>query len=376
MNGLDRSDWTAIRARFPALARRVWLDTASMGLLAQPVREVLRREIDSWNEGTAAWHAWDTRAEEARELFARVLGADRDQVALLNSLSAAASQVAESLAAPARSGGANIVVGRDEFQSNLFPWMNQERRGFEVRLVPYRDGAIRVADLIDATDSNTALIAVSHVQSASGYRIALGRLAQATRERRIRLFVDATQSLGALRVPLEGIDFVAAAAYKWLLCPRGTAFLYVAAERLEETFPLQPSWKTPEEVYARYYGPPFELAKRASRLDVSLPGLVWLGAVPALALLQEVGPAAIEERDLELAARFRAGLRALGLEPLFTESESSPIVALRVRDPKSLCTRLERERIVAAVRGEYLRTSFHFYNDEEDVERALSALRG
>ncbi len=376
MNALGPPDWNRVRERFPALARRVWLDTASMGLLADSVRETLRREIDSWNDGNASWHDWDTRAEQARELYARVLGTERDQIALVNSLSAAASQVAESLPAPRRRGEANIVVGRDEFQSNLFPWMNQQRRGFDVRLVPYREGAIRAEDLIEATDIHTALIAVSHVQSASGYRIDLGRLAEAARERRVRLFVDATQSLGALRLPVEGIDYVAAAAYKWLLCPRGAAFLYVGGERLQEMVPLQPSWKTPEDLYARYYGPPFEPAQRASRLDVSLPWLMWLGAIPALELLLAIGPAAIEGRDLELAARFRAGLRELGLEPLFVERESSPIVALRVQDPEGLRTRLERERIVAAVRGGYLRTSFHFYNDEEDVERALSALRG
>jgi selenocysteine lyase/cysteine desulfurase len=213
------------------------------------------------------------------------------------------------------------------------------------------------------------------VQSASGYRVDLETLAGACRARGARLFVDATQSLGALRVSLDGVDFLATTAYKWLLSPRGTAFLYVAPERLAEQVPLQPSWKTPADPYAAYYGPPLERAADASALDVSLAWPVWLGTARALELLLEIGPRAIEERDLELARRFRHGLRAIGLAPLFEEPECSQIVALKVGDPEALEASLARDGVVAAVRGCYLRASFHLFNDEQDVERALAALR-
>ena len=294
-------------------------------------------------------------------------------MALLPSLSAGASQVAECVPFTP---GANLVVGRDEFRSNLYPWMNQERRGFELRLVPFRDGRLPVEDVVAAIDERTALVGVSHVQSSNGYRIALEPLSEACRAHGARLFVDATQSVGALRLPLEGIDFLAAGAYKWMLSPRGAAFLHVAPDRLEELTPLQPSWKTPDDPYASYYGPPYAPPERASKLDGSLAWPIWLGTARALELVTSVGLEAIEARDLELSRKFREGLAAIGLAPLFGEEESSHVVGLALPDPPAVERALERERVVAAVRGQYLRVSFHFYNDESDVERCLAALRG
>jgi selenocysteine lyase/cysteine desulfurase len=102
---------------------------------------------------------------------------------------------------------------------------------------------------------------------------------------------------------------------------------------------------------------------------------VWTGTARALEFLLDVGPAAIAARDLDLAGRFRAGLEELGASPLFGAEGSSQIVALRIPDAARVEEALGREGVVAAVRAGYLRTSFHFFNDEEDVDRALHALR-
>jgi len=368
-------DWGRVRGLFPAAAGDVvYLDTGAYGPGPTPVREAVEEALAAWSNGTGAWREWEQRAEDARGLFARLIGAAPGNVALLHALSAAASQVAESLPAPEVPGGANLVVGAEEFRSNLFPWMNQERRGFELRLVPFRDGRIPAEDMAAAVDERTALVAASHVQSSNGYRIDLEALVSACRAVGARLFVDATQSAGALRIPLDGIDYLAAGAYKWLLSPRGSAFLYAAPDRLAELRPLQPSWKTPTDPHESYYGPPYEPAESASRLDGSLAWPVWVGTARALELVLELGIEAIERRDLELSRRFRAGLPGIGLRPLFGEDESSQIVGLRVPDPAAVKRSLADAKIVAAVRGTYLRTSFHFFNDERDVDRALEAL--
>ena len=368
-------DWPAVRALFPAAGgEAVYLDTAAYGPGPTPVHEEVAEALRGWSDGTGSWRAWEARAEDARRLFAELIGARPVDVALLHSLSAASSQVAACLPAPAAGRRANLVVGHDEFRSNLFPWLAQERRGFEIRMVPFEDGRLPAAAVAAAVDGDTALVAVSHVQSSNGYRIDLAPLVDACARHGARLFVDATQSAGALRLPLDGVDYLATGAYKWMLAPRGSAFLYVAPGRLAELFPLQPSWKTPEDPHASYYGPPLQPATRASALDSSLSWPVWVGTARALELICELGIDAIEARDLELSARFRAGLGAVGLAPLFAEPESSPIVGLRVSNPEAVKAALAEERVVAAVRGSYLRTSFHFFNDESDVDRALAAL--
>ena len=369
-------DWTRLRALFPAVRDGVYLNTASYGPGPDPVREAVEEGLREWSTGEGDWPAWEARAVKSRGLMARFAGTTPECVTLTSSLSAAAAQVAESLPAPPSPEAANIVCGREEFRSNLYPWMNQAARGFEIRLVDFHDGRLDPKDLVAAVDARTSLVAVSHVQSANGYRIALAPLVEACRANGARLFVDATQSLGALAIPLDGIDYLAAAAYKWLLSPRGAAFLLVAPERLGEMRPLQPSWKTPADPYRDYYGPPYDPPRDASALDASLAWPVWLGTTRALELLCEIGAEAIEERDLELARRFRTGLGAAGLAPLFDEEESSQIVALSVPDAEATRAALRAAGVRAAVRSGYLRASFHFYNDESDVDRALAALSG
>jgi len=118
-----------------------------------------------------------------------------------------------------------------------------------------------------------------------------------------------------------------------------------------------------EDVHASYLGPPLRLARDARRLDTSPAWHCWVGAAPALALINEIGVESIHEHDLALANRFRAGL---GLRP-----GDSAIVSA---DIPGAAERLEAAGIRAAVRGGRLRTSWHVYNTKEDVDRAVDVL--
>lgn len=364
-------NWQAIRDLFPAVERQTYLNTATYGPGPRPVLQAVEAALRDWSGGRGDWLEWEAAGERARELFARLIGAPVSQVALLPAVSAAAGLVAAQLP---HSPGANLVVGESEFRSNLFPWWLQERRGFEVRRVPFRQGRLVLDDLLAALDERTVLVAVSSVQSATGYRLPLEELGRRCRRLGARLFVDGTQSVGALRFPLEAVDYLAVVGYKWLLAPRGSGYLYVAPRRMGEIEPLFAGWKSPPDPHETYYGPPLEFASRASRFDLSLAWPVWPGAEAALGLILEIGIAAIEERDLALAVAFRQGVRGLGLRPLFSREESSPIVSLPVPRPEVVGQALAEERVVGAVRGGLLRLCFHFFNDESDVARALEAL--
>jgi selenocysteine lyase/cysteine desulfurase len=200
------------------------------------------------------------------------------------------------------------------------------------------------------------------VQSATGEVADLDAL----RATGARLFVDATQAAGAFPLDVSGIDYLGAAAYKWLLCPRGLAFLYVRPERLSEVEPWLAGWKSTPDAYNRYFGPPRDLTDDARRLDVSLAWFSAAGGRTSLELLSELGVDRIAAHDLALASRFCAGH---GLaEP------ASPIVRLAVPDAEHTLARLEAAGIRAAGRAGAVRLSFHLYNTEADVDRALEAL--
>ncbi|MGH2711982.1 MAG: aminotransferase class V-fold PLP-dependent enzyme [Actinomycetota bacterium] len=356
-----------LRDLFPALREVTYLNTATAALGATPVVEALRAAEDEWASGEFSWQAWETAgAEPTRDIFARLVGGRGEHVGLYGSVSAAAASVAASLE-PGR-----IVVGSREFQSNLFPWLALERRGFEVVQVPATEGVVRTDALIEAIDEGTMLVAVSEVQSANGFRVHLAEIAQACKAHGAQLFLDAIQSLGALEY-VPGADYVASHGYKWLLAPRGAAWMWVTPDRLNDLYPLAPSWKNVPEPYADYYGGPIELPEHGRRLDMSLAWLTWPGALAALRIIDDLDPAEVEERCLSLAREFReeAGRRSFKLVP---EDAPSQIQALSVPDPAALKARLSERRVIGAIRDGSFRVGFHAYNDERDLATALDAL--
>ena len=127
------------------------------------------------------------------------------------------------------------MVPAEEYPSNIYPWMNLAGRGVSVRLVPSRDGRIWPEDLVAAMDATTRVLAISHVEFASGFRNDLDRLAELCHARGVALFVDAIQGLGPLVIDVRKtpIDFLAADGHKWLLGPEGAGLLFVRRDWID-----------------------------------------------------------------------------------------------------------------------------------------------
>jgi selenocysteine lyase/cysteine desulfurase len=265
------------RELFPALRSTVWLDTPAAPPGAEPFVQALREVMSAWSSGGFDQDAWDATRGEARGLFARLVGVDPATVSTHGSLAEAATTVAGSLPL------GRVVVAAEEFRSNLFPW----RARHQVVAVPARGGATRVEDLIDALDRRTLLLAVSEVTSREGQQLELPALRAATDRVGARLFVNLTQSLGALRFDAEAVrpDYLAVHGYRWLLCPRDAAWLATRPDRLEELRPLAPSW-TSTGPAARLVRRPVAPGRRRHPLR-RLPSLVLLGG-------RRRGPAAAE----------------------------------------------------------------------------------
>lgn len=286
----------------------------------------------------------------------------------MGSVGEAAATVAASL--PGK--GGTIVVGDSEFRSNLFPWLALEGRGYRVIRVP-AGTAGRTDSLLAAVDERTTLIAVSHVLSADGERVDLARLRAAADAVGARIFADVTQSLGVLGMdlPVSRPDYLAVHGYKWLLCPRGAAWL--VTPHYSELRPLMPSWKSTAD--GGYFGGSPRLAAGAARCDTSPAWLSWVGAEAALALLARLPAAAVERHCLTLAAAFLEGALDSGATPVST-GQLSHIAAVQVPDPDSVRRRLRSHGVQAQVLSDRLRVGFHYFNNDEDVAAALRALRG
>jgi selenocysteine lyase/cysteine desulfurase len=327
----------------------VYCNTASYGLPPRPAWDALQAVLTDWQGGRTSWERWGETTDASRAAFARLIRVDPARVAVGATVSELVGSVITALPA-----GARVVVPDIEFTSLLFPLLVQSR--LDVRTVPVAEVAGAVADGAD-------VVAFSAVQMSTGEVAELDAIVEAAAGVDAITVCDATQGLGWLPIDGERLDVLVCSAYKWLMSPRGTAFLSVSERVLDDVVPHSAGWYAGEDVHSSYFGPPLRLAASARRLDVSPAWFSWVGTAPALELIEEIGIDAIHAHDLALANRFRAGLE---LEP-----SHSAIVSVDIPDAAD---RLARAGIVAAMRGGRLRTSWHVYNTEGDVDRVLDAL--
>jgi selenocysteine lyase/cysteine desulfurase len=329
----------------------VYLNTASYGLPPDPAWEALQAALADWRGGRTSWEPWNRLVDRARAAFARMTGAAVEDVTVGANVSGLIAQIAASVPA-----GTRVLAADVEFESLIFPFLAQQGRGVSVRFVP-------LSRLAEAVDGDTDLVAVSAVQSSSGELAALDDIAAAARHHGALTVVDATHGVGWLPLDATRFDALACAAYKWLMCPRGTAFMALAPALAERIVPSQAGWFATEDPLEATFGPPLRLAADARRFDTSPAWFSWVGTAPVLELVNRIGVAAIHAHDLALANRFRAGL---GLGP-----GDSAIVMTDVPGAEE---KLARAGIMAAVKLGRVRASFHLYNTEADVDAALTAL--
>jgi cysteine desulfurase / selenocysteine lyase len=368
-------DHAAVRSLFPGLSEVVYLDTAACGIGSSPVREALCEWTDRWMAGSLRFRDVDAAAEESRRLFAPIIGADSDEVALIPSVSTAAGTIAAQL--PERRSGANVVVGAVEYSSNYFPWLLLKEKGYEVRVVPPLGDTLPVDSFAARIDRRTRLVAVSAVQSATGWRADLPALAEACRQAGAWFFVDAAQAAGALPLDVrrEGIDFLATVNNKFLLGTRGIGYLYVRRELLSEMRPVLAGRRAAADPGRALYGPEMELSPTASRLDNTLAWLPTLAEPRSLGILHGFGLANVYKRNRMLADRLYGALAECGLLPdPFPPAHRSTIVSVRVPNSEAAAASLRAGGVIAGARGGQVRLSVHFYNTEAEIDRAVRLL--
>jgi cysteine desulfurase/selenocysteine lyase len=391
-----------VRSCFPGTQGRVFLDAACISLAPGQAVEALNafaQQMLLCTERDASSHhvAFDRTAGPARREIAKLIGAQPTDIALVESTTHALEIVAASV--PLKCDDV-ILVGETEFLGLAVPWIpRQERDGFHIQIVPHRNGRLLVDDYAAAMTAQTRLLLLSSVQWNNGFRADLAAFSQIAQERGVLLVVDAIQQLGAL--PLDvgqtPVDFLVCGGHKWLNAPAGRGFLYVHPRRVAELMP--PAWgylniQTPPEGWARYFGTPtipavrpYEFAKSARRFEVggtsNYPGNVVLAA--SVALMNELGRDAIADHIRARCEVLIDGLRRAGatvVSPL-GENERSSIVTFTLgqgpeRDRACLEQLWDRrivisERYTAGVGG--LRTSVHFYNNDDDVRQLAEAVR-
>ncbi len=368
--GIDKASVDVYRKEFPIVNAGIYLDHA--GVAPIPVRVI--REVDSFlgeaaGKAVMSYESWMERVEEVRALSARLVRAEKDEIAFIKNTSHGISIITGGLDWKE---GDNVLIFEKEFPSNIYPWLDLKRKGVEVRFIPHRGDRIRLEEIETLMDSRTRLVSMSSVQSSNGFMIDLKELGGLCRRNGVLFFVDAIQSLGV--VPMDvgefGVDFLAADGHKWLLAPEGTGIFYCRMELAAELNPNLIGWKSVKSDYD-FENIDFTLKENALRFEegsFNVMGIRALGA--ALDMLFEIGIERIGVRvhDLGDVIMDEAEGRGFRVRTPRDRKERGGIVSFSGDfDPAGLKKVLRESNIVVNNRGGALRMAPHFYNTEEEI---------
>jgi selenocysteine lyase/cysteine desulfurase len=366
-----------VRHRFPIFERLVYINSCSQGALSDSVRKAYQAYLEDWDEKGAPWEYWVERTETARVAFARLVGADPDEVAVTTSLSAGVSALASGLRYAGKR--SKIVLTDYEFPTVGQIWHAQASRGGRVVHVPAADdGTVPIERFDRAIDDETLIVSITHVSYRSGSLLDAERIVRLAHDRGAMVLLDAYQSVGSLPVDVRAldVDFLAAGVLKYLLGSAGLGFLYCRRELVERFWPTATGWFADEDVFAmdhRDYSP----ARTAARFQSGTPPIppIYAG-IAGIELMEAIGIAETREHVNGLNSRLLEGLdelRARVVTPRRPKRRGA-LICVASLDAPALVAALRREGIVTSSRNGNLRISAHCYNSVEDVDAVLASL--
>ena len=370
---------------FPVLRKWHFFNHAGVCPLPRVAADALRQYADEASAGAYLDTTWYPRLARLRAVLARMINATPGEIALLKNTSEGLATVAAGLDfAP----GDRIITTAVEYSSNMYPWMDlAHRRGVELVVVPAHtrpDGTIVVneADIeTELAKPRTKLLAISHVQFATGQRMDVLRLGRACHSHGVLFCLDAIQTVGVLPVDVVAahVDFLAADGHKWLLGPEGAGFLYVRRGVMDRLRPPMLGWNSVRNPFAfgTYDLTPKPDASRYECGTLTVPA--FLSLLASAELLSHVGVDFISARLKLLTDRLAAGLLDKGYTVVSPRENgrwcgSIPFTRHGMDHPAE-CHRLRtHHRVELVAREGRLRASPHFYNTTEQIDVLLNAV--
>lgn len=354
-----------------------YLDHARVGPLSRPAARALAGAAALASRmAPADLDRLFALGDAAREAAAGLLGARPHEVALAPSTSNGLFTVAAALRGPG-----TVLVPRDEFPANVYPWLRFAGRGGpDVRLLDSDAGRHITPDLLRSRlTPGVVALAVSAVDSLTGHVAPLAALKEVLGPRRL-LIVDAIQGLGSVPLEAEAADVLVSGGQKWLRAGWGAALLLIRDRCGARLSPGLGGWAGVAEPFGdRHPAPPLPGAAAHLATNPDFPAAAALGA--ALDdLARQGGPAAVGARIRATLAELLDRARHAGAEVLLDglgPGERAGIGAFRLpgHDPAAVHRTLEAAGVVTTRRGEWIRLSPHASTPPAAVGLFAEALR-
>jgi selenocysteine lyase/cysteine desulfurase len=362
------------RSHFPILGSKAYLYSCSQGALSDVAEAGMAAYAASWRTSSDPWGEWMAAYEALRGEFAAFINAQPEEIAIVTSASAGINPIASALRLDQRP---KVVMSEYEFPTMGQIWLAQQPRRAEVRFLDGVNNAVPLESYDRAIDERTLIVPVTQVSFLNGFRSDVAAITRIAHDRGALVFLDGYQDCGTRPIDVRAldVDFYVTGNLKYLLGPPGLAFLYVRRELIESLTPTITSWMAQQDVFA-FRTRHLEPARHARRFEGGSPPIpnIYM-ARPALELLTRTGMQNIAGQIECLTRLFLEGVRDLGIEIKTPASSVGPLVVLRAGDAGAMLRELTARGIVASIRQDGVRFSFHAYNTHRDVRAALHALK-
>jgi selenocysteine lyase/cysteine desulfurase len=371
-------DPLGVRKDFPATGDYTFLNTAYIGLISRPVVDAAHVWIEARARHTYSVGQMEAKKQEARKLFAGMVGAGEDEIGFLTSTTEGENVVVNSLEFKP---GDNVVFDDIVYPSTPVIYKRlQEARGVEMRVVKNRGGAGTVEDFAKRVDARTRIISVAWVSNTSGHRHDMKALADLAHAHGAYLYADAVQFIGTAPVDVRalGIDFFTTGTYKWLMAGFGVAAFYVRRELLDRIHPANVGWMVEKRLPD--YG--YQAYKNARKFEYSSPAYGQMYELAAaLAYIKRIGLDKIEAQSMGLAQQLRKGLADRGFRIFTPEGNGSSIVSFYTKKPMNdVQAVIDAEHVKVSLQNEgpegsdamvRIRVAPAFFNNSAEIKRFL-----
>ena len=366
------------RAEFPITDRLIYLNNCSLTPLHRRGRERVERFAREWTEwGGRAWYDhWITEYEALRADIARILGAANDEVAIEPNVSAGLVGIASTLDYAKRP---KVIVSDLDFPTDGHAFLAVTPRGAQVQFVRSPDRVRMPLEVFErAVDEQTAAVCTGHVYFTTGWIQDVKTLAEICHRKGARLVVDAYQSIGAFPfdVRASGVDYLVGGTLKWLMGGPGIAFLYARRDVAEAARPSAVGWWGVADPFA-FDVEHLDPGKGARRFEYGTPAVAAIYAARAgIELLREVGVETVRLRHMALSQRLVDGAVAQGwtVRCPTNAHERTAIVTLEHPEPQRAVDTLRAAGVITDSRPGLIRLSPHYFNTEDEMDRALELL--
>jgi kynureninase len=376
------TDIESYRAEFPVLEEKAYLISASLGPVSTRARTYLESYMDVWAAEGAPDPVWMDhifpQMGKLKDTFGALIGTTRDELAITVNVSLALSTVMSCIDFSKRR---KIVLSELDFPTDGHVALAHQRLGAEVVFLPSPDGlTVPLESYVNAIDEDTALVIINRVLYRSSALIDAKEVCRAAREAGAWTIVDDFHGAGIIPVDVGdiGCDFYTSGVLKWLCGGPGLTFLYARPDLLPTLEPLVTGWFATREPFS------FDLQNldyhpTARRLEHGTPAAATAFiAQGGLDIISEVGPATIRTRQQDLVDYLMARADEEGL-PVRTPRDRDArggMVNLGVgTEAEKVCHALLERDVCTDYRGDGIRVSPHFFNNQEDVDRLFAALR-